>query len=71
MKQKVVIIGHGYASRLGVIRSVAQIGCEITVIAMTGYRRDGKTLNTRKPIDCYSKYVSNVYYCHANPIGLL
>ena len=65
MHNKVVIIGHGYASRLGVIRSVAQIGCEITAIAMTRYKRDGKTLMTKKPIDCYSKYVSNVYYCHA------
>ena len=65
MVQKVVIIGHGYASRLGVIRSVAQIGCEITVIVMAGYKRDGRTLNTKKPIDCYSKYVSNVHYCHA------
>lgn len=63
MKQKVVIIGHSYSSRLGIIRSVAQIGCEITVIVMTRYKRDGKTLNTKKPIDCYSKYVSQVYYC--------
>ncbi len=63
--QKVVVIGHGYASRLGVIRSVAQIGCEITVIVMTGLNRDGKTLNTKTPIDCYSRYVSNVHYCHA------
>ena len=62
-RQKVVIIGHGYTSRLAVIRSVAQIGCEITVIVITGYKRVGKTLNTSKPIDCYSKYVSNVYYC--------
>ena len=64
-RQKVVIIGHGYTSRLAVIRSVAQIGCEVTVIVMTGYKRDGRTLNTKKPIDCYSKYVSHVHYCHA------
>ena len=63
MKQKVVIIGHSYSSRLGIIRSVAQMGCEVTVIVMTGLKRDGKTLNTQKPIDCYSKYVSHVYYC--------
>ena len=63
MKQKVVIIGHSYSSRLSIIRSVAQIGCEITVIVMTGFKRDGKTLNTKKPIDCYSKYVSQVHYC--------
>ena len=63
MPPKVVIIGHSYTSRLSIIRSVAQIGCEITVIVMTGFKRDGKTINDKKPIDCYSKYVSNVYYC--------
>lgn len=63
MKQKVVIIGHSYSSRLSIIRSVAQIGCEVSVIVMTGFKRDGKTLNDKKPIDCYSKYVSHVYYC--------
>ena len=63
MKQKVVIIGHSFSSRLSIIRSVAQIGCEITVIVMTGFKRDGKTLNNRKPIDCYSKYISHVFYC--------
>jgi len=63
MRQKVVIIGHSYSSRLSIIRSVAQIGCEVTVIVTTGFKRDGKTLNDKKPIDCYSKYVSHVYYC--------
>ena len=63
MAQKVVIIGHSFSSRLSIIRSVAQIGCEITVIVMTGFKRGGKTINDKKPIDCYSKYVSNVYYC--------
>lgn len=64
MKQKVVIIGHSFSSRLSIIRSVAQMGCEITVIVMTGLKRDGKSVNNKKPIDCYSKYVSHVYYCH-------
>lgn len=63
MPPKVVIIGHSYTSRLGIIRSVAQIGSEITVIVMTGFKRDGITLNDKKPIDCYSKYVNHVYYC--------
>ena len=45
MPPKVVIIGHSYTSRLGIIRSVAQIGSEITVIVMTGFKRDGITLN--------------------------
>ena len=63
--RKVVIIGHGYTSRLAVIRSVAQIGCEVTVIVMTQYKKDGKTLRGKKPIDCYSKFVSHVFFCHA------
>ena len=63
MAPKVVIIGHSYTSRLGIIRSVAQIRSEITVIVVTGVKRDGITLNDKKPIDCYSKYVSRVYYC--------
>lgn len=63
-RQKVVIIGHGYTSRLGVIRAVAQAGCEITVIVMAGQKRLGKGLDTTRPIDCYSKYVDMVYYCH-------
>ena len=64
MRQKVVIIGHSYSSRLSIIRSVAQIGCEVTVIVTTGFKRDGKTLNSQKPIDCYSKYVSRILYCN-------
>lgn len=65
MKQKVIIIGHGYTSRLCVIRSVAQLGCEITVIVITGKNKDG-TLNTKKPIDCYSKYVNRILYCESD-----
>lgn len=64
MAQKVVIIGHSYSSRLGIIRSVAQIGCEITVIVMTGVRREGRPSIDKKPIDCYSKYVGRILYCN-------
>lgn len=64
MKQRVVVIGHGYTSRLGVIRSVAEIGCEITVIVMTDRKRFGNKLDTTQPIDCYSKYVNTIYYCY-------
>ena len=70
--QKVVVIGHGYTSRLAVVRSVAQIGCEITVIVMAGRGRFSKKLNTKKPIDCYSKYVSHVFYCYCqDELGLI
>ena len=64
MKRKVVVIGHGYTSRLGVIRSVGQIGCDVTVIVMTSYKRMSKELSTKKPIDCFSKYVSRYLFCH-------
>lgn len=69
MRQRVVVIGQGYTSRLCVIRSVAQLGCEVYVIVMTGYLKDGKTLNTRQPIDCYSKYVDKVLYCQSNDVN--
>jgi len=65
MKQKVVVIGHGYTSRLGVIRALGRAGYEVAVVVMTGYNKDG-TLNTTKPIDCYSKYVSEVHYCFSD-----
>ena len=64
MLQKVVVIGHGFTSRLGIIRSVAQVGCEVIVIVMTGRKRFRKSLKDDKPIDCYSKYVSQIYYCY-------
>lgn len=60
MKQKVVIIGHGYLSRLALIRSLGQAGYDVLVI-VTMYG----TVSTKKPFDCYSKYVSDVQYCNA------
>jgi len=53
MKQRVIVIGHGYGIRLGVIRAVAALGCDVTVIHI------GPPV---KPIDCYSKYVKDVLY---------
>lgn len=73
MKQKVVVVGHGYTSRLGVIRALGRAGYEVIVVVITGYNKDG-TLNTTKPIDCYSKYVSRVLYSPSDReklIGLL
>lgn len=66
MRLKVVVIGHSFTSRLGIIRSVAQIGCSITVIVLTGYKRFSKTLKDAKQIDCYSKYVDETYYCYGS-----
>ena len=50
---RVVVIGHGYSIRLGVIRAVAQLGCEVTVIHV------GSPI---KPIDAYSQNVKEVLY---------
>lgn len=73
--KKAVIIGHGYTSRLGMIRSLGQAGYDITVIVMAFRGRDGKTLDTTRPVDCYSKYVSRYLFCPASDsealIGLL
>ena len=57
MNPQVVIIGHGYTSRLSIIRSVAEVGCDVTVIVTT------LSDKREKPIDCYSKYVSRFYFC--------
>lgn len=67
MKQKVVIIGHGYTSRLGIIQSLAELDCEITVIAMVFHGWFGRFLRFEwgKPIDCYSKHVNKMFYCYA------
>jgi predicted ATP-grasp superfamily ATP-dependent carboligase len=51
--QRIIVIGHGYSIRLGVIRAVASLGCEIVVIHV------GRPV---KPIDGYSRYVSEVLY---------
>ena len=50
--QRVVIIGIGYSSRIGIIRAVAQMGCEVVVVALEG--------GDEQPIDTYSKYVAEV-----------
>lgn len=66
-KQKVVVIGHGYTSRLGLIRSLGMAGYDITVIVMVFHGRIGRFIrfDGGKPVDCHSKYVSRFYYCYA------
>ena len=62
IRQKVVVIGHGYTSRLGVIRALGSVGYEVIDIVMVVNKRKGKPDYT-PPIDSYSKYVSAIYYC--------
>ncbi len=61
MKTKVVIIGIGFASRLGMIRAVAETGAEIDVIAI-GHEKGN-------PIDSYSKFIDHYYFCNGNDSG--
>lgn len=63
---KVVIIGHSYSSRLGLIRSSAVAGCELSVVVMVS---DGQ--KRHRPIDCHSKYVKNYYFCRRRKEGEL
>lgn len=64
---KAVVIGHGYTSRLGIIRSLGVIGCEITVIVQAFHNRLGRWLrfDGGTPVDCCSKYVDRVFWCPA------
>lgn len=66
MCANVVIIGHGYTSRLGLIRSLAELKCDITVVAMVFNGTFGRFIRGEggKPIDCCSKYVNRVLYCN-------
>ena len=67
MLKKVVIIGHSYLSRLSLIRSVAQLGCDITVI-VTASNKKGLF---KKPVDCYSKYINHLYQFERKNIASL
>lgn len=58
MKQKVVIIGVSYSSRLALARAIGILDCDITVIAW------GIPGKTSKPIDAYSKFVNRWLICH-------
>ena len=60
MSGRVVIIGHVYLSRLSIIRSVAETGCEIIVIATSTPHAAGLL---KRPVDSFSKYVSRFFYC--------
>ena len=65
MKQHVVIIGHGFTSRLALIRSLAELGCEITVVVTALHNRLGRLLHFEggRPVDCFSRYISGFLYC--------
>lgn len=57
MKPKVVVIGIGFSTRLGIIRSIADDADDISIIMIENEKE--------KPLDSYSKYVNNCY-CSGN-----
>lgn len=61
--QKVVVIGQGYTGRLSIVRSVAEMGCDITIIALLRHAYYEENLKITKPLDAYSKYVNKTLYC--------
>ena len=69
-KQKVVVIGHSTTLRLSIVRAVAELGCEITVVVL-GRRSLLRKLKSPKPYDCYSKYVSRVLFCQPSKDTLI
>ena len=54
MKQKVVIIGYGFDTRLFLAQTLGALGFEVSIIALN--------ISKSKPIDYYSKYVKHYYY---------
>ena len=58
MKNKVVILGSGFSSRLCLARSLGQLGYEVSLIVVEQIHS--------KPIECYSKYVKHYYYTQSN-----
>ena len=70
MKQRVVIIGHGYTSRLGIARALGREGYEVYLLVITRFAHGGK-LNTSMPIDGYSKFVDRVLFCPSDEGSLI
>lgn len=62
MKQKVVVIGSSFTSRLAVIRALAGMGCEITVVCIGFYPELHSGGSPPIPADCCSRYVSRFFF---------
>lgn len=67
MKQKVVVIGHGYTSRLSIIRSVGMAGYDADVVVVCFGQKNEKKL----PVDCHSRYVGKILYSPSGDEGSL
>lgn len=60
MRQKIIIVGWGYTSRLFLLRALGEMGCEIVLVIQ-------ETIGKAAIFDIYSKYVSKIIsYSRAN-----
>ena len=62
MKHKIIIIGQGYTGRLSIVRSVADLECDITLIVLLSKSQYESRKGKIKPIDAYSKYVNRFFF---------
>lgn len=58
MRQKVIIVGWGYTSRLSLIRALGEMGCEVVVVVQ-------ENIQYEPAFDIFSKYVSK-FICYGN-----
>ena len=60
--RKVVIIGNSFTSRLAVVRALANMECEITVVCIGFYPKLRQGVIPPIPADCYSRYVNRYLF---------
>ena len=63
MTYKAVVIGQGFTGRLSIVRSLAELGCEVTLIVLTFRNKITGELVFHKPVDAFSKYVRRAICC--------
>ena len=61
--QQAVVIGQGYTGRLGIVRSLAAAGCTSKLIVLQPRPRNGEAMSRKKPVDAYSRYVTDCFFC--------
>lgn len=60
--RKVVVIGNSFATRLAVVRALAGMDCEITVVCIGFYTELRRGATSPTPADCYSRYVNRYLF---------
>lgn len=60
--KKVVVIGNSFTTRLAVVRALANMECEITVVCIGFYPELRRGDTPPMPVDSYSRYVSRCLF---------